>query len=522
MKKIKSSDKARQSLFSGITDLAETVATTLGPKGRIVVLDNGVGHPPTATKDGVTVAKRISFEDPYKNQGATLVKMVASQADNGTGDGTTTASILAQAITQEGLKALVAGANPMDVKRGIDKAVGCVVDTLKDMSVPLDKDKLREVAYVSANNDEVIGNMIADAKEKLGEHGIINLNRTQFVEDSLDLQLGLGIDRGYVSGNFVNDQVSMQCQLKEPAILLYDGTLEFIKDCGPFFEKSSQLGKPIFIMCNEAKGEALSTMIMNHMKGDYTNCIINMPGFGNESKELLKDVAAVTGATVVTETLGMLLKDCDVDVLGSAENIIISQHKTVVTNGAGKKEDIESRINNISDRLEAKKDPEAMEGWLKERRSRLEGGVAVIKVGGRTSAEIGERHDRYIDAVSAVNSAEEEGILPGGGVALVRAIANLDLGDLEGDEALGGQAILRACSYPLKRIAENSGMNGDVVLNKVLEGSEGYGYNAKTNTYEDLFEVGIVDPLKVTRVALQSAASIAGIVLTTEAIVPKN
>ena len=521
MAKIISYDsEAREKLKSGVDKLANAVKVTLGPKGRNVILDKKFGAP-TVTKDGVSVAKEIELEDPQENMGAQLVKEVASKTNDVAGDGTTTATVLAQAIIQAGLKNVTAGANPMDLKRGLDQGVEAVVKQLESMAEQIgdDYNKIRQVGTVSSNNDETIGGFIADAMEKVGKEGVITVEEAKGTETYVDVVEGMQFDRGYLSPYFVTDGDKMEAELENPYILIYDKKISQMKDLLPVLEKVVQSGSPLLIIAEDIDGEALATLVVNKIRGSLKIAAVKAPGFGDRRKQMLEDIAILTGGTVVSEERGFKLENAEVSMLGKADKVTISKDNTTIVNGAGNKDDIVARTNQIKSQIESSTSDYDKEK-LQERLAKLSGGVAVLYVGAATEVEMKEKKDRVDDALHATRAAVEEGIVAGGGVALVRAIDALD--DLKGenkDQDTGIKILRRALEEPLRQIVENAGLEGSVVVNKVLENKGSYGFNARTEQYEDLMSAGVIDPAKVTRVAIENATSIAGMVLTTETMV---
>ncbi len=518
-KQIAFDEYARQALLRGIDKVANTVKVTLGPKGRNVVLDKTVN--PVVTNDGVTIAKEISLKDKFENIGAKLVKEVASKTQDVAGDGTTTATILAQALIREGLKNITAGANPMEVKRGIEKATKAVVEELKNMSLKVEsKEKIAQVATISANNDEEIGKLIADAMEKVGTDGVITVEEGKSLETILEVVEGLEFDKGYVSPYMVTDTEKMVAELDKPYILLTDKRISNIRQILPFLEKAAGEDKPLLIVAENVEGEALATIVLNLLRGTIKVCAVKAPGFGDERKELLEDIAIVTGAKVVTEEKGMKLESVHPDeVLGSAKKVKVEKEKTLIIEGAGDKNAIQARIAMIKNQIQEAKSKFRKEE-LERRLARLAGGVAVIRVGAATETEMKEKKMRIDDALHATKAAVEEGVVPGGGVALFRAREVVDNLELEGDQKVGARILKRALEAPLRQIAENAGKESAEVVSKVAASKDkNYGYNAKADTYEDLVKAGVIDPTKVVRSALQNAASIAAMVLTTEAVI---
>ena len=510
---------ARIKMVNGINILANAVKVTLGPKGRNVVLEKSYGAP-TVTKDGVSVAKEIELEDKFENMGAQMVKEVASQTADIAGDGTTTATVLAQAIVREGMKAVAAGMNPMDLKRGIDKAVIAAVAELKAVSVPCTDDKaIAQVATISANSDDAIGNIIADAMKRVTTEGVITVEEGSGLENELDVVEGMQFDRGYLSPYFVNDQQNMQAALDNPFILLCDKKISNIRDLLPALEAVAKTGRPLLIVAEDIEGEALATLVINNMRGILKVTAVKAPGFGDRRKAMLQDLAVLTGGMVISEEVGLTLEKVTLNELGQAKKVVVTKDHTTVVDGAGAKEEIEGRVAQIRAQIETTTSDYDKEK-LQERVAKLAGGVAVIKVGAATEVEMKEKKDRVDDALHATRAAVEEGVVPGGGVALVRA-RNV-IKDLKGsnhDQNVGIEIALRAMEEPLRIIVTNAGDEPSVILNKVSEGSGNFGYNAATGEYGDMIEMGILDPTKVTRSALQNAASVAGLLLTTECMV---
>ncbi|MBZ0327426.1 MAG: chaperonin GroEL [Altibacter sp.] len=516
-KDIKFDAEARDSIKRGVDALANAVKVTLGPKGRNVIISKSFGAP-QVTKDGVTVAKEIELADPLENMGAQMVKEVASRTNDLAGDGTTTATVLAQAIVKEGLKNVAAGANPMDLKRGIDKAVEAIVKDLGKQSTQVgnSSDKIKQVAAISSNNDDVIGELIAKAFGKVGKEGVITVEEAKGTETYVDVVEGMQFDRGYLSPYFVTDSDKMQTELENPMILLYDKKISSMKDLLPVLEPVAQQGKSLLIIAEDVDGEALATLVVNKLRGSLKIAAVKAPGFGDRRKAMLEDIAVLTGGTVISEERGFTLENATIDMLGSAETITIDKDNTTIVNGAGNKADIKARVNQIKAQIETTTSDYDKEK-LQERLAKLAGGVAVLYVGAASEVEMKEKKDRVDDALHATRAAVEEGIVAGGGVALVRAISVLQKLTTETlDEATGIQIVARAIESPLRTIVENAGGEGSVVINKVLEGKKNYGYDAKTETYVDMLKAGIIDPKKVTRIALENAASVAGMILTTE------
>ena len=519
-KEIKFNMDARDLLKKGVDELADAVKVTLGPKGRNVIIDKKYGAP-QITKDGVTVAKEIELEDPFKNMGAQLVKEVASKTNDDAGDGTTTATVLAQSIIGVGLKNVTAGANPMDLKRGIDKAVIKVVESLKAQAVEVGDDlkKIENVAKISANGDETIGKLIAEAMQKVSKEGVITVEESKGTDTYVEVVEGMQFDRGYISPYFVTDTEAMEVDFENPLILIYDKKISAIKDLLPILEKGVQTGKPMLIIAEDIDSEALTTLVVNRLRGSLKIAAVKAPGFGDRRKEMLEDIAILTGGVVVSEEKGLTLENATVDMLGSAEKITIDKDTTTIVNGVGEKAAIESRIGQIRAQIE-KTTSDYDREKLQERLAKLAGGVAVLYVGAASEVEMKEKKDRVQDALSATRAAVEEGTVPGGGVAYIRAIDAL--GGMKGDnedETTGIEIVKRAIEEPLRQIVVNSGKEGAVIVQKVREGKGDYGYNARLDQYENLYETGVIDPAKVTRVALENAASIAGMFLSTECVI---
>ena len=511
---------ARDKLKVGVDKLANAVKVTLGPKGRNVVIDKKYGAP-QITKDGVTVAKEIELEDAIENMGAQMTKEVASKTADQAGDGTTTATVLAQAIVGPGLKTLSSGANPMDLKRGIDKAVKVVVEGLKSISENVGKDtkKIEQIATISANNDFEIGKMIADAMVKVTTEGVITVEEAKGTETYVDVVEGMQFDRGYLSPYFVTNSETMQAELENPFILIYDKKISSMRELLPILEKTAQAGRPLLIVAEEVEGEALATLVVNKLRGTLRVAAVKAPGFGDRRKEMLKDIAILTGGISISEEQGYKLENADFTYLGQAEKITIDKDNTTIVNGKGEKEQIVARVNEIKAQIE-KTTSDYDKEKLQERLAKLSGGVAVIYVGAATEVEMKEKKDRVDDALHATRAAVEEGIVPGGGVAYLRASVGLDkLKGENDDENTGIQIIKRAIEEPLRTIVANAGLEGSVVVQKVKEGKGDFGFNARTNEYEDLKKAGVIDPTKVSRVALENAASIASMLLTTEAVI---
>ena len=513
---------ARDRIKKGVDKLANAVKVTFGPKGRNVILDKKFGAP-TVTKDGVSVAKEIELKDPIENMGAQLVKEVASKTADAAGDGTTTATVLAQAIYSHGIKNVAAGANPMDLKRGIDKAVDAVVQNLKAQSKKIKgSNEIAQVAMISANSDVTIGKMIADAMEKVGKDGVITVEEAKGTETEVKTVEGMQFDRGYLSAYFVTNTEKMEAELESPYILIYDKKISSMKELLPILEQSAQTGKPLVIIAEEVEGEALATLVVNKIRGALRIAAVKAPGFGDRRKAILEDIAILTGGKVISEEQGFKLENATLDMLGRAEKIHIDKDNTTIVNGSGKKEDIQGRIGQIKAQIESTTSDYDKEK-LQERLAKLSGGVAILYVGAATEVEMKEKKDRVDDALHATRAAVQEGIVPGGGVAFIRAIdALIDpkaIGVDNEDQATGVNIVRLSLEAPLRTIAENAGQEGSVIVNKVRDGKGDYGYNARENKYENFFSAGIIDPTKVTRLALENAASIAGLLLTTEAVV---
>jgi chaperonin GroEL len=518
-KEVKFGNNARQRMLKGVNVLADAVKVTLGPKGRNVVLEKSFGAP-VITKDGVSVAKEIELEDKFENMGAQMVKEVASKANDEAGDGTTTATVLAQSIVNEGLKAVAAGMNPMDLKRGIDKAVIAAVEELKKLSQPCDNNKaIAQVGTISANADSTIGEIIAKAMEKVGNEGVITVEEGQALHDELDVVEGMQFDRGYLSPYFINNQENGTVELDSPYILLVDKKISNIRELLPTLEGVAKSGKPLLIIAEDVEGEALATLVVNNMRGIVKVAAVKAPGFGDRRKAMLQDIAVLTGGTVISEEIGMELEKAQLEDLGTAKRVVINKDNTTVVDGNGDQAAIEGRVTQIRQQIEETSSDYDKEK-LQERLAKLAGGVAVIKVGAATEMEMKEKKARVEDALHATRAAVEEGVVPGGGVALVRAASKL--GELRGDneeQNVGIKLALRAMEAPLRQIATNAGAEGSVVANNVKNGEGNYGYNAGNDTYGDMLEMGILDPTKVTRSALQFAASVAALMITTEAMV---
>ncbi|MDR1652744.1 MAG: chaperonin GroEL [Prevotellaceae bacterium] len=514
---------AREQLKKGVDELANAVKVTLGPKGRNVILEKKFGAP-AITKDGVTVAKEIELTDAFQNLGAQLVKEVASKTGDDAGDGTTTATVLAQSIINVGLKYVTSGANPMDLKRGIDKAVSAVVKNVKSQAEKVgdDYDKIEQVATVSANNDAEIGKLIADAMRKVSKEGVITIEEAKSTDTHIEVVEGMQFDRGYISAYFVTDAEKMECSMEKPYILIYDKKISNLKELLPVLEPAVQSGRPLLIIAEDVESEALTTLVINRLRAQLKICAVKAPGFGDRRKEMLQDIAVLTGGTVISEETGTTLENATLDMLGTAEKITVDKDNTVIVNGAGSKEAIAARVNQIKAQIASTTSDYDREK-LQERLAKLSGGVAVLYVGAPSEVEMKEKKDRVDDALSATRAAIEEGIVPGGGVAYIRAIDSLSevKADNE-DEAFGIEIVKRAIEEPLRQIVINAGKEGAVVVQKVREGKGDFGYNARTDKYENFLGAGVVDPAKVARVALENAASIAGMFLTTEAVVSEK
>ncbi len=513
---------AREAILRGVQTLAEAVAVTLGPKGRNVVIEKSFGSP-TITKDGVTVAKEIEVENKFENMGVQMVKEVASQTSDKAGDGTTTATVLARAIYEEGLRLVAAGHNPMDLKRGIDRAVEVVVAQLKKLSQPTHgKKDIAQVGTISANGDETIGNIIAEAMEKVGKEGVITVEEAKGLETTLDVVEGMQFDRGYVSPYFVTNPDRMEAALEDPYILITEKKISAMADLIPVLEQVARSGKPLLIVAEDVEGEALATLVVNKLRGTLHVCAVKAPGFGDRRKEMLQDIAVLTGGRVVSEELGIKLEQLTLKDLGRAKRITVDKDNTTIIDGAGKKVDIEARIKQIRAQIEETTSDYDREK-LQERLAKLVGGVAVINVGAATETEMKEKKARVEDALHATRAAVEEGIVPGGGVAYLRSLDALKKLEIpEGDQHFGVQIVKKALEGPARRIAENAGWDGPVVVARILEGKGGFGFNAQTEVYEDLDKAGVIDPTKVSRTALQNAASVASLLLTTEAMVAEK
>jgi chaperonin GroEL len=522
-KELKFNIEARELLKKGVDELTDAVKITLGPKGRNVVLDKKFGSP-AVTKDGVTVAKEIELEDHFENIGAQLVKDVASKTNDDAGDGTTTATVLAQSLVTVGLKNVTAGANPMDLKRGIDKAVKVVVEELKSQSQSIgeDSEKIEQVAAISANNDPEIGKLVADAMEKVKKEGVITVEEAKTAETSVEVVEGMQFDRGFISPYFITDTDKMEAVLENPYVLLSDKKISTMKDLLPILEPVAQSGKPLLIIAEDVDGEALATLVVNKLRGSLKIAAVKAPGFGDRRKEMLEDIAILTGGVVIAEEKGLTLEGAKLDMLGTAEKIVIDKENTTIVNGAGDSANIAGRVKQIKSQIETTTSDYDKEK-LQERLAKLAGGVAVLYVGAASEAEMKEKKARVEDALSATRAAVEEGIIPGGGVGYIRAINKLNSIKADNEDQNTGVAIVRrALEEPLRQIVENAGLEGSVVVQKIKDGKDDFGYNAQTNKYENLMTAGVIDPTKVARIALENAASIAGIFLTTECVVAEK
>ncbi len=522
-KEIKFDIKAREELKKGVDALADAVKVTLGPKGRNVIIEKKFGAP-HITKDGVSVAREVELEDAFQNMGAQLVKEVASKTGDDAGDGTTTATVLAQSIINVGLKNVAAGANPMDIKRGIDKAVAKVVEGIKAQSEEVGDDfkKIEDVARISANNDEAIGQLIAEAMQKVKKEGVITVDEAKGTETTVDIVEGMQFDRGYISPYFVTNTEKMECEMESPFVLLFDKKISNLKDMLPILEATAQSGRPLLIIAEDVEQEALATLVVNRLRGSLKICAVKAPGFGDRRKEMLEDIAVLTGGVVISEEKGMKLESATIDLLGRAEKITINKENTTIVNGAGDKDAIASRVAQIKAQI-ATTTSDYDKEKLQERLAKLAGGVAVLHIGAPSEVEMKEKKDRVDDALSATRAAIAEGIVPGGGVAYIRCVEKLE--DFKGandDETTGILIVKRAIEEPLRQIVANAGVEGAVVVQKVKEGKGDFGYNARTGVYENLLAAGVIDPAKVTRVALENAASIAGMFLTTECVIAEK
>jgi len=517
-KEIKFGQDARSKILKGVDALANAVKVTLGPKGRNVVIEKSFGAP-LITKDGVTVAKEIELEDKFQNMGAQLVKEVASKTSDVAGDGTTTATVLAQAIYREGVKLVTAGHNPMEIKRGIDKAVEVAVESLKALSKPIkDHKEIAQVGTISANGDQTIGTILAEAMEKVGKEGVITVEEAKAMETTLETVEGMQFDRGYLSPYFVTDAERMETVMEDALILIHDKKISNMRDLLPVLEPVAKQGRPLLIISEDVEGEALATLVVNRLRGTLNIAAVKAPGFGDRRKAMLEDIAVLTGGKVISEEIGIKLESATLDMLGTAKRIVIDKDNTTIIDGAGAEADIQARVKQIRAQIEETKSDYDREK-LQERLAKLVGGVAVVKVGAATETEMKEKKARVEDALHATRAAVEEGIVPGGGVAMIRAIAALEKVKAEGEQKFGVNIVKRALEEPLRQIAANAGMEGSIVVNQVVNSKGAMGFNAATDTYEDLLKAGIIDPTKVARSALQNAASVAGLMLTTEACI---
>ena len=517
---IKFDTEARNLLKSGVDQLADAVKVTLGPKGRNVIIDKKFGAP-HITKDGVSVAKEIELEDQFENMGAQLIKEVASKTGDAAGDGTTTATVLAQAIIGVGLKNVTAGANPMDLKRGIDKAVAKVVESIKSQSEEIGDDytKIENVARISANNDEEIGKLIAEAMKTVKKEGVITVEEAKGTDTTVDVVEGMQFDRGFISPYFMNNTEKMTCEMDQPAILIYDKKISNLQDLLPVLEPVAKQGRSLLIIAEDVESQALATLVLNSMRGSLKICAVKAPGFGDRRKEMLKDIAILTGGVVISEEVGLTLENATLEMLGRADKVVVSKENTTIVDGAGDKEAIAQRVQTIKAQIETTTSEYDKEK-LQERLAKLAGGVAVLHVGAASEVEMKEKKDRVDDALCATRAAMAEGIVPGGGVAYIRAISSLEgMKGENDDETIGIEIIKRAIEEPLRQIVANAGKEGAVIVQKVKEGAKDFGYNARTDVYENFFAAGVIDPAKVTRVALENAASIAGMFLTTECVI---
>jgi len=520
-KEIKYDMKARESMLKGIDTLADAVKVTLGPKGRNVILDKSFGSP-TITKDGVTVAKEIELEDHFENMGAQMVKEVASKTSDVAGDGTTTATLLAQAIYREGSKLVAAGVNPMAIKRGVEKAVVVTIEELEKLSKPTkDQDEISQVGSISANNDETIGNIIAESMNKVGKEGVITVEEAKSMDTTLEVVEGMQFDRGYLSPYFVTNPEKMEVNLSEPYILLHEKKISSMKDLIPILEQIAKMGKPLLIIAEDVEGEALATLVVNKLRGTLNCTAVKAPGFGDRRKAMMEDVAILTGGKVMSEDLGLKLENITINDLGTAKTINIDKDNTTVIDGGGNRSDLEGRVKQIRAQIEETTSDYDREK-LQERLAKLIGGVAVINVGAATETEMKEKKARVEDALNATRAAVEEGVVPGGGVALLRAIPAVAKLKLEGEEQSGVNIVMRALEEPIRQIANNAGVEGSVVVEKVKDAKGAVGYNAEKGEYEDLLKAGIIDPTKVTRFALQNASSVSSLLLTTEAMIAEK
>ena len=516
-KQITHGEEARQSLLRGVNILSNVVKATLGPRGKNIILDKKFGSP-TSTKDGVTVAKEIELEDTLENMGAQLVKEVASKTSDVAGDGTTTATVLAQSIYAEGLKYVTAGANPNLIKKGIDKAVEIVVDELKKLRRDVSGDMIAQVGAISANNDESIGKIIAEAMDKVGKDGVITVEEAKGLETTMDIVEGMQFDRGYLSPYFITDPDRMECVLENPVILLHEKKISNLREFLPLLENVAKMGRPLLVIAEEVEGEALATLVVNKLKGTFSCAAVKAPGFGDRRKAMLEDIAVLTGGKVITEDIGVKLENVTIDWLGEANKVVVDKDNTTIVEGSGKSEDVKARIKQIRTQIEETTSDYDREK-LQERLAKMVGGVALIKVGAATETELKEKKARVEDAMHATKAAVEEGIVPGGGVALLRCQKTIENLKLEGDLTIGANIVRRALEEPLRQIASNAGQEGSIVVEKVKEMETDMGFNALNEKYEDLVKAGVLDPTKVVRSALQNAASIAGLMLTTEGLV---
>lgn len=520
-KDIKYSAKAREKMMKGVDTLADAVKVTLGPKGRNVLIEKSWGSP-KITKDGVTVAKEIELEDKFENMGAQMVKEVASKTSDVAGDGTTTATLLAQAMFREGCKLVAAGSNPMAIKRGVDKAVDLVVQELKKMSKPTrEKKEIAQIGTISANNDRTIGEVISEAMEKVGKEGVITVEEAKSMETTLEIVEGMQFDRGYLSPYFVTNAEKMEVSLEDPYILLNEKKISTMKDLVPILEQTAKMGRPLLIIAEDIEGEALATLVVNKLRGTLKCAAVKAPGFGDRRKAMLEDIAVLTGGNVVSEDLGIKLENITLNDLGTAKRISIDKDNTTIVDGGGSREALEGRVKQIRAQIEETTSDYDREK-LQERLAKLIGGVAVINVGAATETEMKERKDRVEDALHATRAAVEEGIVPGGGVAFIRALKALEKADFPGEEKLGCNLVRKALEEPVRQIANNAGFEGSIVVQRVLEGKDDFGFNAETGQYEDMVKAGVIDPTKVTRFALQNAASVASLLMTTEAMVAEK
>ncbi len=513
--------QARDKILRGVNIMADAVKSTLGPRGRNAILEKSWGAP-NVTKDGVTVAKEIELEDRFENLGAQMLKEVASKTSDVAGDGTTTATVLAQAIYREGIKMVAAGASPMDIKRGIDSAVEAVVKKLKDLSKPTkDKKEIAQVGTISANNDATIGNIIAEAMEKVGKEGVITVEEAKSMETSLEVVEGMQFDRGYLSPYFVTDPERMEVSLADPYILINEKKISNMRDMLPLLEQVAKMGRPLVIVAEDVEGEALATLVVNKLRGTLTACAVKAPGFGDRRKAMLEDIAILTGGQVISEDLGLKLENVNLNDLGRAKRVTVDKDNTTIIDGAGSKDQIEGRVRQIRTQIDDTTSDYDREK-LQERLAKLVGGVAIINVGAATETEMKEKKARVEDALNATRAAVEEGVVPGGGVAYLRCLDAIDNLKLQGDEAVGARIVIRALEEPIRQIAINAGHDGSIVVDKVKGKEFAFGFNAHKEVYEDLMENGVIDPSKVTRLALQNAASVAGLMLTTEVVVAEK